>query len=52
MKQLIRGLTLLACLGVLWSTTGCRTDDELTQRPWNTPRSWETGLPSTMTEGR
>ncbi|MCC6234715.1 MAG: hypothetical protein IT580_18885 [Verrucomicrobiales bacterium] len=32
---------------------GCATNEEnLSERPWNTPRSWETGLPSSMTEER
>ena len=37
---------------VLMLLTGCRTEDELIGRPWNTPKSWESGLPSAMTEGR
>jgi hypothetical protein len=39
------GLTVLAL-------TGCATSDELSSRPWNSPQSWENGLPSAMTEGR
>jgi hypothetical protein len=33
---------------------GCAStsDEELSQRPWNAPKSWETGLPSGMLEGR
>ncbi len=35
---------------------GCSTtsseSDNASVRPWNAPKSWETGLPSTMTEGR
>jgi hypothetical protein len=46
----------LVCLGLLTLTTflvgGCKSDDELTERPWNNPRSWESGLPSAITEGR
>lgn len=36
------------CLG------GCATQDpdNLSSRPWNAPKSWETGLPSGMLEGR
>jgi hypothetical protein len=37
---------------MVWTLTGCRTEDELIGRPWNTPKSWETGLPAAMTEGR
>ena len=42
-------------LGVLLlAASGCanRSDDDLSARPWNSPRYWETGLPSGMYEGR
>ena len=36
--------------------TGCATTEEdqmnYSERPWNTPRDWETGLPSTLNQGR
>jgi hypothetical protein len=35
--------------------TGCATtdnDENLSSRPWNTPKSWETGVPSGLLEGR
>jgi hypothetical protein len=35
--------------------TACSTTedtDNASVRPWNTPKGWETGLPSNMTEGR
>lgn len=38
-------------LGVIF-LSGCKSDDSLTERPWNAPKSWETGLPSQMNEGR
>jgi len=34
---------------------GCassRDADNLSERPWNAPRSWEHGLPAGMFEGR
>lgn len=34
---------------------GCATTDDtenLSERPWNTPKSWEGGLPAGMMEGR
>lgn len=32
---------------------GCATNDEqLSERPWNAPKSWESGLPSGMTDER
>lgn len=33
---------------------GCASTepDNLSQRPWNAPKSWETGLPTSILEGR
>ncbi len=45
-------LLLLALAGLSLLVTGCKSDDELSARPWNTPKSWENGLPASMTEGR
>ena len=46
-------LLLLALAGLL---NGCATtdsdNDNASVRPWNTPKSWENGIPSNMTEGR
>lgn len=43
----------LALAGVGLALTGCRTGgDDLSERPWNTPKSWENGLPSALTEGK
>jgi hypothetical protein len=46
-------LCLLLALVALW-VMGCATteSDNLSERPWNTPKTWETGLPSSMNEGR
>ena len=40
-------------LGILF-LSGCATGDadNASARPWNTPKTWESGLPSMMTEGR
>jgi len=35
--------------------SGCATSenvDNTASRPWNSPRGWESGLPSGMNEGR
>jgi hypothetical protein len=35
--------------------TGCATTDEgdnASERPWNSPKGWENGLPGNMMEGR
>jgi hypothetical protein len=39
-------------LAVATAFGGCASDDQVTTRPWNTPKTWENGLPSAMTEGR
>jgi hypothetical protein len=53
MKSLTERCKGIALAGVvLMLLSGCRTEDELIGRPWNTPKSWESGLPSAMTEGR
>jgi len=46
-------LLLLALAGSLLST-GCTTPDDqnLSSRPWAAPRSWESGLPASILEGR
>ena len=43
-------LLLLAAVAL----SGCASteSDNLSERPWNSPKSWETGLPSGMMEGR
>ena len=44
---------LLLALAALWLSGCASTESEnLSARPWNTPKTWETGLPSSMTEGR
>jgi len=49
-RLLFLGLLLTAILGL----AGCATSDSenLSERPWNSPKGWETGLPSTINEGR
>lgn len=46
---------LLAGILLVWGTSGCASTQDaenLSERPWNAPRSWEHGLPSGMFEGR
>jgi hypothetical protein len=47
---LLAGLWLLL-LTAVW---GCTSPDPANRsaRPWNTPKQWETGLPSAILEGR
>jgi len=57
MNSLVRNFRwvflLLLALGTL-GLSGCASTepDNLSERPWNTPKGWENGLPSGMTEGR
>lgn len=46
---------LLVALGLLGFAAGCAStadSDNLSERPWNAPKSWENGLPAGMMEGR
>jgi hypothetical protein len=47
---------LLALLAAVWGLgSGCasgRDDENLSEKPWNSPKNWENGLPSQMMEGR
>ena len=51
MKKLLLVLTLAY---VALSGIGCATteSENLSARPWNAPRGWENGLPSSFYEGR
>jgi hypothetical protein len=51
----LRFLLLLLLAAAVLVLTSCATTDDsenASVRPWNTPKGWETGLPSNMTEGR
>lgn len=51
----MRLLFLLTSFIWLLFTAGCSTTsepDNLSVRPWNVPKGWESGLPPGMTEGR
>ena len=50
----LRRLPLLAAALLALLLNGCATTepDNASARPWNTPKSWETGLPSSVLEGR
>jgi hypothetical protein len=45
-------LLMLALIAI--GSAGCASteSENVSSRPWNSPRGWENGLPSTMTEGR
>ena len=46
-------LFLLIVLAAV-ALVGCASteSENLSERPWNSPKSWETGLPSGLMEGR
>ncbi len=47
------GFLLLIVLGALGIAGCASTDSEnLSERPWNSPKTWESGLPSGINEGR
>ncbi len=45
-------LLLLSAMAI--GLSGCATEDpeNASARPWNSPQSWENGMPSSLTEGR
>lgn len=50
----LRLVSLLLLLLAVAGLSGCATPDSenASVRPWNSPKSWENGLPSMMSEGR
>ena len=52
-KKSARAFCLLLALIALW-TGGCATteSENASARPWNAPKGWEHGLPSSLYEGR
>ena len=51
-RPLSLGLLLLACATVFLGGCATAEPDNASARPWNAPKTWETGLPSTAFEGR
>jgi hypothetical protein len=52
-RSLSKLVFLLALAGLAAGLAGCSsTDEDMSQRPWNSPKTWESGLPSSMIEGR
>ena len=50
-----RWASSLILVAILLSLCGCAStdsEDDVSARPWNQPRHWETGLPTGMYEGR
>jgi hypothetical protein len=53
-RSLHKGFLLASLLVLGWVVTGCQSpeSENLSSRPWNSPRGWEHGLPSSLNEGR
>jgi hypothetical protein len=51
-SKLVFALCAVAFLSLF--AAGCASDDpdNVSSRPWNVPRDWEHGLPTTINEGR
>lgn len=45
-------LLALAAFGLSGCATNSNDLDHVSERPWNQPVGWESGLPSSMSEGR
>lgn len=54
LRQSRSWLVLILFAGAWLALSGCSTKDpeNVSARPWNSPKSWEGGLPSGMFEGR
>lgn len=46
------GCLVVLALGLLAGCASGGDTENLSERPWNAPKSWEGGLPSSMLEGR
>ncbi len=47
-----RFVCILALFALLLSVAGCATGrEDMAERPWNSPKNWEYGLPPQMMEG-
>jgi len=55
-KVIFKRLALVGLAFALTAFAGCKTTEEdlsrSNERPWNTPKNWESGLPSSIYEGR
>jgi hypothetical protein len=56
MKAFLRGkesaLLALALFAILLCAGCAETEENLSERPWNAPKTWETGIPQAMQQGR
>jgi hypothetical protein len=56
LHQMQRWIGLALLLGIAAGLAGCGTVEgdakNMSARPWNTPKYWEGGLPTSLNEGR
>lgn len=50
----MKAVRIVLSLSLLILAAGCATteDETLSERPWNSPKSWESGVPQAMQQGR
>ena len=53
-SSIAKFILLLSLIGVGFALTGCGTTDDqnVSARPWNSPKGWESGFPAALTEGK
>jgi hypothetical protein len=51
---LVRIIYMLVIIAGLVTLSGCITDEpeNVSSRPWNTSRGWDSGMPSSINEGK
>ena len=51
LRKIVLGCLLVLTIGLV---SGCETTDpgNADAKPWNSPKGWESGLPSSLNEGR
>ena len=54
MKQISKALLLTFAVLTLAMVAGCASAEqaEYDEKPWNAPKSWESGIPQGMMQGR
>jgi len=52
LTRFVCSLLLLSALALVLSGCATAEPDNMSVRPWNSPKGWENGMPSGMMEGR
>ncbi|HTD68335.1 MAG TPA: hypothetical protein VK846_17555 [Candidatus Limnocylindria bacterium] len=48
----LRNLLLLAVVALVFTACKSTEPENMSERPWNAQQGWQTGLPSTINQGR